>query len=152
MDEQAAEHVVGNRAYRPLSVLEGEEREASVRRSLNAALNLIYRLIYESSRSHGLSAAQRIMILEKIPAMFGLLLENGDYGFYHGFLSRTYLELAKYCLPDRQRAIACIESASEHACKMDGAQPSEHTSILFLGERIRRTSGLARERVRVKSF
>lgn len=31
MDEQAAEHVVGNRAYRPLSVLEGEEREASVR-------------------------------------------------------------------------------------------------------------------------
>ncbi len=119
-----------------LSVLEGEERETSVRRSLNAALNLIYRLIYESSQSHGLSAAQRIMILEKIPAMFGLLLENGDYGFYHGFLSHTYLELAKCCLPDREKAIACIESASEHACKMDGAQPSEHTSILFLGERI----------------
>ncbi len=119
-----------------LSVLEGEEREASVRRSLDAALNLIYRLIYESSQRQNLSAAQRIMILEKIPVMFGLLLENGDYGFYHGFLSRTYLELAKCCLPDREKAIACIESASEHACKMDGAQPSEHKSILFLGERI----------------
>ncbi len=119
-----------------LSVLEGEEREASVRRSLHAALNLIYRLIYESSQRQNLSAAQRIMILEKIPVMFGLLLENGDYGFYHGFLSHTYLELAKCCLPDRQRAIACIESASEHACKMDSAQPSEHTSILLFGERI----------------
>lgn len=119
-----------------LSVLEGQEREVSIRRSLDSVLNLMYRLIYESSQSPDLSASQRIMILEKIPALFALLFENGDYGFYHGFLSRTYLEIAKFCLPDRSRAISCIESAAEHARKMDGATPSEHTSILFSGDMI----------------
>lgn len=122
-----------------LSVLEGQEREASIRKSLDSALNLMYRLIYESSRKPGLSASQRIMVLEKIPAVFGLLFEDGDCGFYHGFLSRTYLELARCCLQDRSktaRAISCLESASEHARKMDCAQPSKHTSILFSGEPI----------------
>lgn len=122
-----------------LAVLEGKDREVSIRRSLDSALNLMYRLIYESSRSSGLSASQRIMILEKIPAIFGMLMENGDYGFYHGFLSRTYLELARCCLQDRSKtakAISCLESAAEHAQRMDSAQSSEHTSILLLGDTI----------------
>lgn len=119
-----------------LGVLEGKDREDSIKKSLDSALNLMYRLIYESSQSPDLSASQRIAVLEKIPALFSLLMENGDYGFYHGFLSRTYLELSKCYLPDGEKALMCIERAAEYACRMDNAVPSEHTSILFLGKKI----------------
>lgn len=119
-----------------LSVVEGKEREDFIKKSLDSALNLMYRLIYESSQRPDLGTSQRMMILEKITSIFGLLFENSDYGFCHGFLSRTYLEIARCSLPDSTKAISCIESAAEHARKMDCAEESEHTSILLSGETI----------------
>lgn len=119
-----------------LSVLEGEDRVDSIQCSLDAVLHLLYKLIYTSSEAPNLTVSQHIAILEKVPALFELLFENGDYGFYHAFLCDTNLELAKCYLPDKEKALMCINKAIVHARKVDNALPSKHTSVLFADQAI----------------
>ena len=116
-----------------IGVLEGNEKYPIFQRHLHGALHLIYRLIYAFAENPDNSAAERAEILEKILVLFDTLFEKGDYGFYHFFISRIYLEIARSSVENTEKALDCIEKAVKHAKERDAAVPSKHTSILFLG-------------------
>ena len=116
-----------------ISVLEEKEKYPILQKHLHGALILIYRLLYAFAENPENSAAHRAEILEKIPSLFDTLFENGDYGFYHGYISRIYLEIARSSIENAEKALDCIEKAVKHAIERDAVTPSKHTSILFSG-------------------
>ena len=40
------------------------------------------------------------------------MFENGDYGFYNLFLSRVYVEIAKFCTDDMVKSIEALKKAA----------------------------------------
>lgn len=116
-----------------LAIWEGKDRADSIQHSLDAVLHLTYRLLWAYAENPELPPENRIRILEKIPALFQLLFEEGDYGFYHAFLSRTHLELAK---ANPATAMHHVQEAVAHAEAWDAATPTRHTSLLFCGQGI----------------
>lgn len=116
-----------------ISVLEGKDKYAIFQQHLHGAIILIYRLIYAFAENPDISAAERAKILEKIPVLFEMLFEKGDYGFYHGYISRIYLEIARSSIENREKTLAYIEKSVKHARERDAVTPSKHTSILFSG-------------------
>lgn len=116
-----------------ISVLEGKEQYPIFQKHLHGALILIYRLLYAFAENPDISTSQRAEILEKIPMLFDVLFEKGDYGFYHGYVSRIYLEIARSSIENKEKALNCVEKAVKHAKERDTVTPSKHTSILFSG-------------------
>ena len=116
-----------------ISVLEGRDKYAVFQKHLHGTIVLIYRLIYAFAENPDISAAERAEILEKIPVLFEMLFEKGDYGFYHGYISRIYLEIARSSIENKEKALGCVEKAVKHARERDAITPSKHTSILFSG-------------------
>ena len=116
-----------------ISVLEGKDKYAVFQKHLHGALHLIYRLIYVFAENPDISSAERAEILEKIPVLFEMLFEKGDYGFYHFFISRIYLEIARSSMENREKALDYVEKAIKHAKERDEVKPSKHTSVLFSG-------------------
>lgn len=116
-----------------IGVLKGMGKYPIFQQHLHGALHLIYRLIYVFAENPDISAAERAEILEKIPVLFDMLFERGDYGFYHGFISRIYLEIARSSIENKEKALDYVEKAVKHAKERDAVKPSKHTSILFSG-------------------
>ena len=115
-----------------ISVLEGKDKYPVFQKHLHGALHLIYRLIYVFAENPDISAAERVKILEKLLVLFDMLFENGDFGFYHFFISRIYLEIARSSIENKEKALDCVEKAVKHSRERDAATPAKHTSILFL--------------------
>lgn len=113
-----------------IGTLEGQEKIQAIQDSLEAVLHLIHRLLYVYAEYAELSAESRIEILEKIPKIFETIFENGDYGFYHVFLSRVYTEIAKNT-KDTDKSIHCLKKAAASAQSYDRLTACEHTSLLF---------------------
>ena len=116
-----------------ISVLEGKDKYAIFQQHLHGAIILIYRLIYAFAENPDMSPAERAEILEKIPVLFDILFEKGDYGFYHGYISRIYLEIARSSIENMEKALDYVERAVKYARERDAVTPSKHTSILFSG-------------------
>lgn len=122
-----------------IGIFEGQDRYDSIKSSLEAALHLMYRLIWASTENVSISVDERIVLLRKIPQLFDLVFENGDFGFFHAFLCRTYLEIGKLRLQngdDSRGVIDDVLIAAEHAKRYDEARSSKHTSVLFSGYEI----------------
>ena len=119
-----------------LGVLDGKDRIASVQSSLDGVLHLLHRLIFVYGTENAFSPQERIKALEKLPRIFEIVFEDGDYGCYHGFLSRVFTELAKLCTEDKAQSVAYARKAVEHAQKYDHLTDAAHTSVLFKGQRI----------------
>ena len=62
-----------------------------------------------------------------------MLFGKGDYGFYHFFISRIYLEIARSSIENKEKALDYVEKAVKHAKERDAITPAKHTSILFSG-------------------
>ncbi|MBQ9553098.1 MAG: helix-turn-helix transcriptional regulator [Clostridia bacterium] len=75
-----------------LSVYDRETLKDDVPCSLDAVLHLLYRLIHASIDDR--PQAEQLAVLQKIPVLFELLFEQGDYGFYNAFLAETYMKIA----------------------------------------------------------
>ena len=114
-----------------LEVLDGQDKIDSIHCTLDAVLHLTYRLISTYASESDWSKVEKIKILEKIPQIFEILFENGDLGFYHVFLSRTYVELAKLFTIDSEEYTSYRKKALEHAYSFDNLTKQTHTSILF---------------------
>ncbi len=119
-----------------LGVLQGKDKTDSIQCSLDAVLHLLHRLIFVYATESELSKEDRIKALEKLPYIFGIVFEDEDYGFYHAFLSRVFVELAKLSEENSEQAIAYAKKAAEHAKLYDGLTTQMHTSLLFKGQRI----------------
>ena len=113
-----------------IGILEGQDKIDSIQCSLEAVLHLIHRLLIVYAEHAGLPAESRIEILEKIPKIFETIFENGDYGFFHLFLSRVYMEIAKTA-QDRDKSVDCLKKAAFFAQSYDHLTACEHTSLLF---------------------
>lgn len=116
-----------------IGIFEGKDRSDSIKSSLEAALHLMYRLIWASAEDVSLSVNDRIVLLRKIPQLFELIFEDGDYGFFHAFLCRTYYEIGKLNLQkgDIRGVIEDISIAADYAKHYDEAKRLRHTSVLF---------------------
>ncbi|MBQ6996259.1 MAG: helix-turn-helix transcriptional regulator [Lachnospiraceae bacterium] len=119
-----------------ISVMEGREKIDSIQGSLNAVLHLIHRLIYVYAQNTDLTRERRIEILEKLPKIFDVVFENGDYGFYNVFLSRVYVEIARNCQFDSRKGKDALKKAAICAETYDNLGKSLHTSLLFQEQEI----------------
>ena len=119
-----------------LGVLEGEDKTDSIKCSLDAVLHLLHRLIFVYATESELSKQDRIKALEKLPCIFEVLFEDKDYGFYHVFLSRVFVELAKLSRENSEQAALYAKKAMEHAKLYDSLTDQMHTSLLFKGQNI----------------
>ena len=115
-----------------LSVYDRETLKDDVPCSLDAVLHLLYRLIDASLDDH--SHAEQLAILQKVPVLFDLLFEQGDYGFYNAFLAKTYLKIA--VLSEDAAATEMLACAQRCAENFDGQTDTVHTSLLFRGHPI----------------
>lgn len=89
------------------------------------------------------SAEKRIIMYRKIIDVFGIIFENGDYGFYHCRLEDLYRQSAMdyITIKDTESALDCIEKAAEHAVAYDLIpEIYPHTSMLFSGYDYKRSS------------
>lgn len=119
--------------YAALYVLDGNDKTDSIQCSLDATLHLLYRLISDYATEQKSSKQNRVKILEKIPSIFEIIFENDDYGFYHIFLSRVFLELAKLVEENPEQANRYTKKALTHAQRYDDLSKGFHTSLLFKG-------------------
>lgn len=119
-----------------LEVLDGQDKMDSIQCTLDAILHLLHRLISAYALEGNLSNTDRIKALEKIPHIFEIVFENGDLGFYHVFLSRVYVELAKLSFVDSDECVGYVQKAMEHASMFDNLTPGTHTSVLFYKQEI----------------
>ena len=119
-----------------LDILEGQERIDSVQCSLDLFLQMVCQMLRVYVEDANLTDGQRIGILEKIPRILELFFEEGDYGYYHLLLSRTYAELAKCCIGDGQKREGYAGKALEHARMYDALSEGIHTSLLMRGHGI----------------
>lgn len=119
-----------------LGVLEGKDKIDSIQCSLDAVLHLLHRLIFVYATESELPKQDRIKALEKLPHIFEIVFEDEDFGFYHTFLSRVFVELAKLSEENRQQTIVYAKKAVEHAKLYDSLTSQMHTSLLFKGQRI----------------
>lgn len=116
-----------------LGVLEGKEKTDSIQHSLEGVLHLLHRLIFVYATKGDLTTQDRIKTLEKLPQIFETIFEERDYGFYHVFLSRGFVELAKLCEENTEKSLAYARKAVEHARLYDALIEKNHTSVLFKG-------------------
>lgn len=114
-----------------LGVLEGQEKLASIQKSLEAVLHLIHRLLYVYAETAEITPDEKVQILEKIPGIFEVLFENGDFGYYNKFLSRVYEEIAKSDTIAQDKSKEALRKAALYAKAYDELSASEHTSLLF---------------------
>lgn len=119
-----------------LGVLEGKDKTDSIQCSLDAVLHLLHRLIFVYATESALPKQDRMKALEKLPYIFGVVFEDGDYGFYHIFLSRVFVELAKLSEGNSEQAVAYAKKAVKHAKQYDSLTHQMHTSLLFKGQSI----------------
>ena len=95
-------------------------------------LHLLDRLIDASL--DGRPQAEQLAILQKLPALYELLFEQGDYGYYNASLTKTYLKIA--ALSDDAAATEMLARAQRYAENYDRQTDSQHTSLLFRGHPI----------------
>jgi len=119
-----------------LGVLSGRERTDSIQCSLDGVLHLLHRLLFAYATESELSTQDRVRVLEKLPRIFEIIFENGDYGFYHIFLSRVFVELAKLAFENSEQAKIYEDKAFKHAKLYDDLLTGTHTSLLFRGHEI----------------
>ena len=117
-------------------IFEGQDKKDSIQCSLDTVLHMVYHLIYNYSEIESFTVEKRIKILKKIPAIFDIFFEDSDYGFYHIFLSRIYLELAKCYVTDEDLCIKAIEKSIYYGKCYDCLKDGEHTSVLWRGTKI----------------
>ena len=88
------------------------------------------------------SAEEMAMLRDKQIALFDLMFEDGDYGFYHGVLSATHESQARYYAKrgEAECALAHLGLAADHAIGFvrllegdEGDGRCDHTSLLFRG-------------------
>ena len=115
-----------------LSVYDRETLKDDVPCSLDAVLQLLNRLINASI--DGRPQAEQLAILQKVPALFEMLFEQGDFGFYNAFLAKTYLKIA--ALSEDAAATDMLACAQRYAENYDRQTDSHHTSLLFRGHPI----------------
>lgn len=76
----------------------------------------------------------KVLLFKKAIALFEIMYENGDYGFYHTMVAQIYDRLASAFIEigDHDNALEAIEKYVEHEIEyiyaLDGMK---HTSILF---------------------
>ncbi len=119
-----------------LEVFEGQDKKDSIQCSLDAVLHMLYHLICNYSEMESFTVEKRMKILKKVPAIFDIFFEDSDYGFYHVFLSRIYLELAKCYVTDEDLCMEAIEKSIYHGKCYDDLQDGEHTSVFWNGVKI----------------
>ena len=82
------------------------------------------------------------MLRDKQIALFDLMFEDGDYGFYHGVLSATHESQARYYAKrgEAEHTLVHLARAADHAIGFvrllegdEGDGKCEHTSLLFRG-------------------
>ena len=112
-----------------LEVLNKQDKIDSIQCTFDTVLHLIYHLIVAYSSECELK--DRAKILEKVPLLFEVFFEDGDLGFYHKFLSKIHVELAKLQTVESKEYFGYTEKAMEHAIKFDNLTPQAHTSVLF---------------------
>ena len=110
-----------------LSIYDRETLKDDIPCSLDAVLHLLDRLIYASLDDR--PQAEQLAILQKIPALYELLFERGDYAYYYAFLAKTYLKIA--ALSGDDAATEMMVCAQRCAEKYDRQTDSRHTSLLF---------------------
>ena len=110
-----------------LSVYDQETLKDAVPCSLDAVLQLLDRLINASI--DGRPQAEQLAILQKLPALYELLFEQGDYAYYNAPLSRTYLKIA--ALSGDAAATEMLERTQKCAENYDRQTDGRHTSLLF---------------------
>lgn len=120
-----------------LGVLDGADKMDAIQTSLDAILHMVHRLIFVyATESATLSTEERIRALKKIPQVFDVILEDGDYGYYNIFLSRVYVELAKLSADDKEKNQAYTSKAIAFAQTFDNLTAGKHTSVLMRGREI----------------
>ena len=62
-----------------IDIWEGQDKMCS----LDAVLHLVHGLLFAYAEATERTTEKRIQILEKIPQIFEIMFENGDYGFYN---------------------------------------------------------------------
>ena len=86
------------------------------------------------------NAEECAALREKQIALFDLIFENGDFGFYHGHLYGTHSSQATYYAvrKNTEKALYHLERAAYHAVEfVKGtalSKDAKHTSLLFRGE------------------
>jgi len=116
-----------------IAVFEGQDKKDIIQNSLDAVLHMFHRLVYVYAKNEEFSPEERIRILEKTPAIFDIIWENGDYGFYHMFVSAIYLEIARLYSYEPMKGIAALKKSVYHAKVFDSLVESQYTSLLFRG-------------------
>ena len=86
------------------------------------------------------SGEEMAILRDKQIALFDLMFEEGDFGFYHGVLAATHESQARHYAKrgDAERTLSHLERAADHAIGfvrlLEGdTECCDHTSLLFRG-------------------
>lgn len=88
---------------------------------------LLNRLINASI--DGRPQAEQLAILQKLPALYDLIFEQGDHAYYNAPLAWTYLKIA--ALSEDSAATEMLARAQRCAQNYDRQTDALHTSLLF---------------------
>lgn len=85
------------------------------------------------------SVEERIEIMKKIPAMFKLFIDDGNYGFYEERMALNGIELSELyaAAGDCENTLSCLESAAVWAVHTDTEYDPDgtYTALLLRGKR-----------------
>ena len=121
-------------------ILEGEERFKQIKSNITSLSDWLY-MEYDmlARKKYNGVPEKQIMLFNKAIAIFDILCEDKDYGFYNGRLSGLYFNMCNAYLEsgDIENALGCLNKAADHAIDFDAPEafetnkPFEHTSIVF---------------------
>ena len=121
-------------------ILEGEERFKQIKGNITEFSDWLYQEYSMLARSkYAGQPDKQILLYNKAVAVFEILCENKDYGFYNERLSDLYNSLcyAYLELKDYANALEALSKAASHAIAFDAPEAFEnnthfeHSSIVF---------------------
>ncbi len=121
-------------------ILDGQEGLAHNRYFIGTLFDLLTSHMTKSytldTGEERFTPAEMAQVYEKIPALYGLMFENGDYGFYHTRLYDAHAWLARYYADTRNRdaTLTHLTKMAYHAAafvEYVESETYECTSLLF---------------------
>lgn len=113
-------------------IMEGERGILWCQGNITTLVDLIGQNVSGMLNKGGFDACEHIKACEFVLQLYGLLYEDGDYGFYHCRISTWSMRLAKlYAKENKAPETLChLSRAAEHAITYDALTAGVHTSPL----------------------
>lgn len=115
-----------------LAVLDGDEKSEAVKHSTEDIIHLLNRMLWAAGENTELSREERLFMYKKIPALYEVIFERGDYGFFDYYLSGVHLKIAELS-EDKEEITQNLKRAYFLTSRFDTAKKNEYGSLLLKG-------------------